>query len=358
MNNNTQPARKRVTFTNIRRLKIIATFSAGWTLAFMFLTIIRGVGATEDGAVDFDIATSLFYSITMGPVFGAISGYAQIITGERFYKRISAGRLLIIRLALSVVILALLITVSYIIVPPLLGIDISLRDFIFDEGSSAIYFFILTTDFFMAALWQVNLMLGGNNLWKILIGKFYEPHEEKRIFMFLDLKDSTKLAEQLGHIKYSRLVQDCFNDLGVVIENEAEIYQYVGDEAVLTWNLKTGLRKANCIHAFYNFKKRLQKKEAYYLKKYNCMPFFKAGLNGGVVIATEVGKYKKEIAYHGDTINTASRIQNKCNEYGQELLISENLKDALSYSAFQFELLGNIPLKGKQDEVGIYAVRP
>ncbi len=323
----------------------------------MFLTIVRGVGATEDGAIDFDLTTSFLYSLTIGPIFGAISGCAQIVADERYYKRISAGKLLLIRSFLSIGILLLLVLVSYVFVPALLDVEISLKEFIFDEGSWAIYFFILTTDFFMAALWQVNLMLGGNNLWKILMGKFYEPHEEERIFMFLDLKDSTQHAEKLGHLKYSRFIQDCFNDLGVVIENEAEIYQYVGDEVVLTWNFKHGIRNGNCLHAFYNFKHRLQKRQTYYSEKYNCIPFFKAGVNGGVVIATEVGKHKKEIAYHGDTINTAARIQSKCNDYSQELLISENLKNALPKNDFKYEKLGKIPLRGKQHDVGVYAVQ-
>lgn len=322
----------------------------------MFLTIVRGVGATEDGAIDFDLSTSFVYALVMGPLFGSISGYAQIVADERYYKRTSARRLLAIRILMSLVFLIALILVSYLIVPPLLDIDISLIDFASDKGSSAIYFYVVTTDIFMAALWQVNLMFGDNNLWKILMGAFYEPHEEDRIFMFLDLKDSTQHAERLGHIKYSRLIQDCFNDLGVVIENEAEIYQYVGDEAVLTWRLKDGLRNQNCIRAFYTFKNKLLKKRAYYSATYDCVPLFKAGLNEGVITATEVGKYKKEIAYHGDTINTAARIQKKCNELDQELLISENLKRKLATNALEFVPLGNIPLKGKAQNVAIFAV--
>lgn len=346
-----------MTFKNRRRLRVIRTFCIGWTLSLLFLTIIRGVGATEDGAIDFDISTSFLYALTIGPLFGGISGYAQIVTDERFYKRTSARKLLAIRISMSLAFLITLILVSYLIVPPLLDVDISLMDFASDKGSSAIYFYILSTDIFMAALWQVNLMFGENKLWKILMGAFYEPHEEDRIFMFLDLKDSTQHAERLGHIKYSRLIQDCFNDLGVVIENEAEIYQYVGDEAVLTWRLQDGLRNQNCINAFYTFKSKLIKKQAYYSKKYDCVPHFKAGLNEGVITATEVGKYKKEIAYHGDTINTAARIQKKCNEFNQELLISENLKNKITGSTHEFIPFGDIPLKGKAQKVAIFAIQ-
>ncbi len=345
-----------VNFRNRHRWRIIAMYCIGWTLAFIFLTIIRGVGATEDGAIDFTFTSGVLYSITVGPVFGAISGYAQIFTNERIYKHTSARKLFFIRFLFSFLFLIILIVLSYLFVPPILGVDISFLEFIIDEGSFPIYFYVFCVDIFMGSLSQINLMLGSNNLLKILRGKFNTPHEENRIFMFLDLQSSTEYAERLGHIEYSMLIRDCFNDLGVVIENEAEIYQYVGDEAILTWKLRDGLRNQNCINAFFSFKNQLLKKKDYYKEKYNVVPFFKAGLNDGVVVATEVGKYKKEIAYHGDTINTAARIQGKCNEFQEELLLSESLKNKLNPTDIQFKLLGKIPLRGKQADVKIYAL--
>ena len=100
----------------------------------------------------------------------------------------------------------------------------------------------------------------------------------------------------------------------------------------------------------------MDKKKEYYKQTYNCIPLFKAGVNAGIVTVTEVGKYKKEIAYHGDTINTAARIQGKCNELKQELLISASLKSKLSSTGFVFDKLGSISLKGKESEILLYAV--
>ncbi len=133
-----------------------------------------------------------------GPDLWCFFWVCLILTDERFCKRTSVRKPLSIRLTISIIFLTTVILSSYLIVPPLLGVDISLMDFIFDKGSFPIYFYIFTVDLFMVALWQVNLMLGENNLRKILQGKFYEPHEENRIFMFLDLKDSTQHAERLG----------------------------------------------------------------------------------------------------------------------------------------------------------------
>ena len=69
----------------------------------------------------------------------------------------------------------------------------------------------------------------------MMTGKFYKPREENRIFMFVDLKGSTTIAEKIGHKKYSLLLQDCFRDFSIVAKYNAQIYQYVGDEVVVSW---------------------------------------------------------------------------------------------------------------------------
>ena len=339
-------------FRNKRRWQIIKQYSVGWTLAFMFLAIVRGEGTKELGSVQFEVWESILTAFVTGPILGIISGYAQILAEERGYKRISIRKLLVLRIVYVLLFLVLLVTIAY----AFYGKNLTFIDFAFEPGSFAIYFYILAFVIFMFGLRQVNLFLGSNNFWKLFRGKFYTPSEEERIFMFLDLQSSTKHAENLGHIEYSKMIQDCFNDLGIVIENEAEIYQYVGDEAILTWKLQDGLSDQNCLNAYFKFKQRLDIRKAYYVQNYNCFPHFKAGMNAGVVTVAEVGKYKKEIAYHGDTINITARIQGKCNELKQDLLISESLRNELRNTGFVFDKLGSMELKGKESQILLYAV--
>jgi len=335
---------------------IYRDYMIGWTLAFMFLSIVRGSGTTEMGSVQFELITSLGVSLITGPVFGIISAFGLIRMEYHILRNKPILQILAMRIAYSVLFLTILIIAFYFLTRILFAIDISLMEFAFEPGSFAIYFYILVVDFAMTVLRQVNLLIGGSNLRKLLMGKFFNPREEERIFMFLDLKSSTQIAEQLGHIQYSRLIQDCFIDLGVVNDNEAEIYQYVGDEVILTWESEVGLSGQNCLRAFFNFKARLKKRQSRYLEKYQLIPVFKAGINIGQVTVAEIGKYKKEIAFHGDTMNTTARIQAKCNEFKKELLVSETLKDRLDPTGFGFEQLGDIQLRGKQQEVCIYAV--
>ncbi|UCS93910.1 adenylate/guanylate cyclase domain-containing protein [Echinicola marina] len=338
---------------NKQKWQIIRQYIVGWSLALVFFSVVRGEGTQELGSVQFEVWKSILISLVGGVIFGAISGYAQILTEEHGYQKMSLRGLLVLRIIYVLLFLITMVSLAYLI----FGEEITYLEFAFEPGSFAIYLYIVSVDIFMFGLRQVKLYFGGNNLWQLFSGRFYTPREEERIFMFLDLQSSTAHAERLGHIQYSKLIQDCFNDLGIVAENEADIYQYVGDEAILTWKLKAGLKSQNCLRAFFNFKQQLLKRKDYYTQNYNCLPHFKGGLHVGIVTVTEVGKYKKEIAYHGDTINTAARIQGQCNALQQELLISESLKGLLEDNGFTFKQMGNIALKGKERSIVLYGVK-
>ena len=207
---------------------------------------------------------------------------------------------------------------------------------------------------------QVSDKFGQGILVNFLVGKYHQPKVENRIFLFMDLKDSTSIAEKLGHIGYSLLLQDCYYDLTeVVLRHNAQIYQYVGDEVVLTWETKKGLRDNNCIKAFFAYDELIQDKSKHYSKNHKIIPEFKAGLNAGEVTVAEIGEIKKDLAYHGDVLNTAARIQGKCNEFQKKFLISESMKVQLeNQQEFNFRLMGNIKLRGKASSVPIYDVFP
>ena len=222
--------------------------------------------------------------------------------------------------------------------------------------SAIIYIFV--SAIIIEFIWQMVMKNGPNVLINLMLGKYHNPREEDRIFMFVDMKSSTTIAEKIGHMKYSLLIQDCFADLTEsAIKYKVEIYQYVGDEAVLTWKSVKGLKHNNCIYAFFHFQQTLNEKSEYYRNRYDIVPEFKAGINSGIVIVTEVGIIKKEIAYHSDVLNTAARIQGKCNDLNSQLLISEEVKESLDPdNNLIFEDVGIFELRGKQVGVRLYSV--
>jgi len=205
---------------------------------------------------------------------------------------------------------------------------------------------------------QVNRKFGYGILYYMLIGKYHKPRKERRIFMFLDMKDSTGNAEELGHVWYSKLIQSCVHELtDLITRYKAEVYQYVGDEVVLTWKTQKGLRNLNCLKLFYAFQQRLEDKEDHYQKSFRTRPRFKAGMSEGVVTAAEVGDIKRELAYHGETLHTAARLEKLCNQLGQDLLITERLLVNLPRNnEFATKLIGEYQLRGKGRKEKVYGV--
>ena len=204
---------------------------------------------------------------------------------------------------------------------------------------------------------EIDRKLGPGNLWKFLIGKLYEPREVQRIFMFIDLQGSTSIAERLGHVKMSQLIRDCFDDLSVVDKYCAEVYQYVGDEVVLSWSADKEKNFIQFIQAFHAFQDKLVQRKDHYESIYGFVPVFKAGAHAGPTVVTEVGQIKREINYHGDTLNTASRIQGKCNELDSLFLISESLRNSIPETeAYCFEDAGVIQLEGKAEVSRLFKV--
>nr|WP_320118360.1 adenylate/guanylate cyclase domain-containing protein [uncultured Marinifilum sp.] len=219
-----------------------------------------------------------------------------------------------------------------------------------------IYTYLISSGIILMQI--IDQKFGPGVLIDLLLGKFRNPKETELIFLFMDLKSSTTYAEKLGHKKYSQLIQDCFTDLtNAVKEYDATIYQYIGDEVVLMWPYKEGIKNLNCVKVFYRFKELIEKKSDYYKNTYGFTPKFKAGLNGGTLMAAEVGVVKRSIAFHGDVINTASRIQGLCNSFEEEFLASKLIvSDLENQNTFKYQFVDNIQLKGKKEKVNIFKI--
>jgi adenylate cyclase len=201
-------------------------------------------------------------------------------------------------------------------------------------------------------LLQINSKFGHGALGNIIRGKYNTPKEEKRIFMFLDLNSSTSMAEQLGDETYHELLKDFFSDItNPILDNNGEIYQYVGDEVIVAWKYEDGIKDNQCVKCFFDIKVHINSMRAKYLKRYGLIPSFKAGIHCGKVVAGEVGIIKRDITYSGDVLNTTSRILTMCKEFNAEILSSAELISKLSLKNYAAQPLGSIKLRGKEKEV-------
>ena len=205
---------------------------------------------------------------------------------------------------------------------------------------------------------QINDKFGPGNLWKLVRGKYYRPAEEKRVFMFLDLKSATTIAEEIGHKKYYNFLNDFFTTItNPILNHMGEIYQYVGDEIVVSWTINKAIRNNNCLNCFFNIQKSIHKESSRFVAKYGITPNFKAGIHFGSVTVGEIGIIKRDIVYSGDVLNTTSRIQESCNELEADLLVSEDIISLLkNVEGLRIDYKGDVSLKGKLKKVKIASV--
>lgn len=191
----------------------------------------------------------------------------------------------------------------------------------------------------------------------IFFGKYVHPQIEKRIVMFIDLKDSTPIAEKLGHKDYFRFIRDFIYFISTaLIEYGGRIYQYVGDEIVVSWPYNARNSK-RCMDALIEARKLLQRHSERFRRKYGMAPEFRVGIHAGEVTVGEIGVIKKDLAMSGDTMNTTARIRSACSELNQKFIVSKDFMDAVDLKDWQAESLGPIDLKGKANSVELFALK-
>lgn len=191
-----------------------------------------------------------------------------------------------------------------------------------------------------------------------LTGLYHRPRQELRVFMFLDMRSSTTIAERLGHTRYFELLNELYADItDPILYSRGDIYQYVGDEISVSWPFRRGVARQRCIRCFLNIRSKLKARATHYQAKYGIAPVFKAGFHYGPVTTGEVGLVKKERIYSGDVVNTTAHIQNECNQHGVDNLISDELVKELRFPpSYVLRNLGTTELKGRRQAIGLWTM--
>jgi adenylate cyclase len=345
--------------------RLISYFSSVFTWVFIiflfaFIRFLDNSGNTFWGSQLIDFVK---VGILAGFVMGTISWASAIFIGKTGLRKKSYSLLILIQLA--VIILASVVIVLFVILYMWINdkIDTSLPLINFFEsvirlGNLSFITALIVASVILSLIQQMKSIIGGKVLFNLMIGKYIIPMQEKKVFMFIDMQSSTTIAEKIGHDAFSRFIQDCFSDLtDSVTRYNAEIYKYIGDEAIITWDYELA-KNGDPLHLFFHFNDTLKKRGDYYKEHYGTVPFFKAGLNAGEVSTLEVGVIKKEIAHLSDVLNTAARIQGMCNSLNAAILVSEEVKQMLPESKeMTYQYKDDLLLRGKEQKVKVYEVK-
>jgi adenylate cyclase len=205
---------------------------------------------------------------------------------------------------------------------------------------------------------QVNTMLGQGELMKFLRGRYSRPHEEERIFLFLDLVGSTAIAETIGGVRFLEFLNQAYDDIAdSILEHRGRIHKYVGDEVIVTWTAEAGLPDAACVACAVATEERLAAGAELYRARFGVVPQFRCGLHLGRVVSGELGSVKREIAYLGDTMNTTARLIDACREERRSIVASDALLQRVVLPpTIVAEPLGALTLRGKQEMLLVHAL--
>ncbi len=212
---------------------------------------------------------------------------------------------------------------------------------------------LITTSFL-----QVRKLHNPGEIRRLLTGRYHYPVEETRIFLFADVVGSTGIAERLGHMAYSSFLRDCFSDISeAILAWKGEVYQHAGDSVLVTWRMHRGIRSAACVQCFFDMIQLLERRQDDYRRQYDTIPRLRAGIHGGDVVTTWVGEARKDLAFHGDTMNSAARVEGMCKELDEQCLVSGLVSEAIELPPhLGARSVGEVELRGRTKALTLYAV--
>jgi adenylate cyclase len=218
--------------------------------------------------------------------------------------------------------------------------------------------FSFAVTFAVLFIFQVSHMVGPRNLAHIVLGRYYRPHLEERFFLFVDIAGSTALAERLGPVAVHRFLANVFRLASdPIADYGGEIYQYVGDEVVVTWPVAAGRAGARPIACFFAFCAVLDDAAPRFEEEFGAVPTVRAALHAGSVIAGEIGDSKRDIVFHGDVMNTAARLEQATRDLHRPFLASADAVIRLDgVDVYALEPLGPRALRGRAGLVEVYSV--
>jgi adenylate cyclase len=206
---------------------------------------------------------------------------------------------------------------------------------------------------------QINRKLGQGVLLHYLFGHYHEPHEVKRIFLHLDIRSSTTIAEELGGIRFHQFLNEFFLDVtNSILATRGVIYDYVGDQIVVTWTMTDGLRNANCLIAYFHIKNTIHRLREKYLQEYGFVPRFSTSYHCGRVIVGELGDVKSQLVYQGEVLFQTTAIEKLYRhlQLQEQILLSEPLLERLKLpKLYRAVRVGEIA-DPDQGEIAVYTL--
>ena len=353
-----------------RNVLRILPFGVIWLLVSQVLLVsdyaITG-GFANIAETDIELSLPIYLFATLATmVVGFTVGAVEVLYLNRLFAPRKFSEKIFGKTVFYLVLLAGVILVTYPIAAAMeMGTSLAdarvwerLRSFLISKSNLSAGVQLTTS--LVASLFyaEISEHLGHQVLTNFLTGRYHTPTTERRVFLFSDMKSSTQFAEVLGHARYFELLRAYYDSVAdAIIDHRGEVYQYIGDEIVISWPEEKGLRQNECVRCVLRMIEDLRGRAPWFQDRFGVVPAFKAGMQLGSVTTGEIGALKKEIVFTGDVLNQTARIQGLCSEMAADVLVGGELRAHLSEAeGWTFRSVGAQVLRGKEQPVELFAL--
>jgi adenylate cyclase len=326
------------------------------SLSLFYIALIDGFSAL------FPFINGFFIGIIIGILFV----FFEFSLYTKYIKRLKFIQILIIRSMYYLIVISGTIFIELIVARMIrdkssfkvVFSSNEFQEYLFSDNYkyAILYAFILIICFNFIR--QMNLKIGQGNFFNFILGRYVKPVIQERIFMFVKIHTPESKTHSISDTLYFTLLNDIIYDITEeIIIHYGEIYEYVDDTFVISWNPARGIKNANCIRAYFNAQFKLKEEKSKYFDKYGFSPRISAALHIGDAIRGELGDVKSIIVFSGEVMNITSRILEQCSLLDSSFLVSDSLLKRMRLPEIYSSMdCGFQELRGKADSIQLFSI--
>ena len=183
-----------------------------------------------------------------------------------------------------------------------------------------------------------------------------EPARTLATVLFSDIENFTSIAESMPPERVFQMLNEYFPAVvKPIIDHGGVVNQFQGDAMLVTFNVpvEDPLHADNAVKTAAAIQAVVAEKDFAGITLRT-----RIGINTGEVIAGNVGAGSRyNYTVHGDAVNSAARLEQLNKEYDTSSIISESTR-ALLRNEYPIEAIGEVPIRGKRENLQIFRLNP
>jgi len=317
-------------------------------LAVVIFAVLAGFAASASGR---PVTFAVLDAILVGGGVGLFEQfYVQSLRG-RWIRNIHPLRAIVVYTIVVVILFLIAIHFTHLLLLPFYG-----RGVPYDKLPIMLPVVIAFSVIGIVVMRTIHF-IGIETLFHLTLGTYHRPVLQEKVLIFLDINNSTGLAEELGAVRTKAMVGKFLFDISKPItDHGGEIYLNKGDGLIALWDWREAISGNRILRAIDAVFATIARERREYLEQFGVVPSFRIGIHGGEVVVSEQGDTKRAIGVYGTTINIAARMEEVAKEHKVACAISGAVAENLLEEE-RLILIGKEKVRGSSVEIPIYEYR-